>query len=542
MSAPRNSSPRRTSGFRTQSEPSAEPGLLSLTPDRARVLLLVATRPAAFAFAAVVVALSVTLLTGGGGFSGISGAVAAGWLTLHQVPLVIGTTTLGILPLLPTGLLLWAVARECAEAVEPEPSRAELGWLAAAALGGPLLITAVCLAVAEDASGEGALQPPNPLPAFGWVFGLHLCALSCGIVFRLRHQILSRLPYWPIAVAYVVGHTMRRLLICGAAITAVCLLANWSTLGETYGNADGIVGWLGLTVLSLLYLPNVIVAAVSVLLGAGVQFGEASIDLFSVVGGPVPAVPVLAALPQGSAALWWPVLLVVPAAIAALGGIDTARICDDRLGAPWVTLASAFLGTTVSVAVASVAGGELGNFGRMGIELPVLAVVAFGWFALAGYVGLVFGRWFIAPSGYPVPGYEDYYYGDGDYFSDEIDGAADYADDDYYDDEDHDDEDHDGYYEGDGFLEVEASSVTDGAARTRGSRNLDDVDDVGGAGDRIAGLEPVIEVDAELVDDEEPALGSVRPAPGSDADSVADILDAEVVDADLPGSGSTGGS
>lgn len=532
MSAPRNSPARRTSGFRTPSEPSTEPGLLSLTPERARVLLLVATRPAAFAFAIVVVVLSVTLVTEGGGLSGISGAVAAGWLTLHQVPLVIGTTTLGILPLLPSAVLLWAVARECAEAVEPEPSRADLGWLVGAALGGPLLITAVCLAVAEDASGDVALQPPNPLPAFGWVLGLHLCALSGGVGFRLRHQILSRLPYWPIAVGYVVGHTMRRLLICGAAITAVCLLANWSTIGETYGDADGIVGGIGLTVLSLLYLPNVVVAAVSVLLGAGVQFGEASIDLFSVVGGPVPAVPVLAALPQGPAALWWPVMLVVPAAIAVLGGIDTARISDDRPGAPWVTLASAFLGTAVSVAVASVAGGELGNFGWLAIELPVLAVVAFAWFALAGYVGLVFGRWFVAPSGYPVLGYEDYYYGDDDYFSDEIDGAADY-DDDYYDA---------GYYEEDGYLEAEPSSVAS-PSRHRGHQDPDDFDDAAGrAGDRRAGLEPVIEVDAELVDDDEPALGSVRPAPGSVADSVADIVDAEVVDADLPGSGSTGGS
>src|SRR5690606_1520384 len=103
MSSPRNSLVRRTAPVRSEPEPPVhEPCALSVTPDRARVSLLVAARPAAFGLAAIVVAMFATLLASGSGLSGISGAIAGSWLAVHQVPVVIGATTLGVLPLLPT--------------------------------------------------------------------------------------------------------------------------------------------------------------------------------------------------------------------------------------------------------------------------------------------------------------------------------------------------------------------------------------------------------------------------------------------------------
>nr|WP_139795607.1 DUF6350 family protein [Nocardia donostiensis] len=560
MSAPRNSPTRRTSGFRSPPEPSDEAGFLSLTPERARVLLLVATRPAAFALAAIVAVLLVTLATGGSGLSGLSGAVAASWLALHQVPLVIGTTTLGILPLLPTAVLLWAAARESAAAVEPEPTRADLGWLAGAALGGPLLITAVCLAVVEDASGTIALQPPNPLPAFGWVLVLHLAAAACGVGIRLRHQLLPWLPYWAVAAGYLAGHTLRRLLGCAAAITMLSFVANWSRIGDTYQHAGNFAGVLGLTLLSLLYLPNAVIAASSVLVGAGVRFGESSIDLFSVVGGEVPAVPVLAAVPSGPASGWWPLLLLIPAAVGVLGGIDAARVSDDRIRAPWALLASAGMVTAVALLAAVLAGGELGSFGRLSVDLPVLVVVTFSWLVVAGYAGLVFGRWYVAPFGTPIPGYE-YVYDDYDehaHDADDYDDADRYHDaDDYYDDDlghdtndyydayDHPDDDHLGHREE--RKQARLPRYRGEYGRTGGPAEQEAIAELPAAvrssGKQIAAVDqdPMITMDAELIDDDRTTRGSVRPAPGSRPEATAEIVDAEVVEADLPDSDPFGG-
>ena len=472
-----------------------EVGFLSLTPERARVLLLVAARPTTYALVAVIVLMLAALLSSGSSLVGTSGAIAAGWLAAHQVPLVIGKTSLGLLPLLPTGLLVWLTGRDCARAVEPDSSRADLGWLVGAALAGPLLVTAVCLAVAEDASGVVALQPPNTLAAFGWVGGVHLVGAAGGIASRRRRRLLtlSRLPDWAIAGAFGAGRTVVRLLVCATAVVILSFFAHWSRIGDTFHTAGNAAGVLGLILLSVAYLPNVVVATVGVLVGAGAQLGDASIGLFSVVGGPIPAVPVMAAVPTGPASGWWPALLLIPAAVGVLGGLDIGRTSHDRAAAPWATLTSAGVATVVLVLLGTAAGGDLGTFGQVGLDLPIFAVVTFGWSAVTGYVGLMFARWFVVPIVAPVTGYDDEY--------------ADY-DDDYYDDSDYYDNYEDDHY--------------------------DEYDDE--YADRV-GPDFEVEVDGELVE-EQTAIATSGP-PGSNP--VPEIVDAEVVEADLPESGRVDG-
>ncbi|WP_054816135.1 cell division protein PerM [Nocardia arizonensis] len=394
--------PRRARPGMRRSGRDREPaGPVWPTGERARALLFVAARTSTTALAVIVTVVLVVLLSADSGLDGISGAIAAGWLTAHQVPLVIGKTALGLLPLLPTAVLMWLTGRDCARAVEPESTPADLGWIVGAALSGPLLVTAVCLAVAEDASAVVALQPPNSLVAFAWVIALYLTAALVGIASRDRRVIPARAlaPEWLIAGVYGAGRTLLRLLGCAAAVTAVSFLVHWSRLGDTYAAAGGAVGFLGLTLLSLAYAPNAVIGAVGVLMGPGVGFGEASVGVFSVRGGPIPAVPLIAVLPTGPAQGWWPVLLVVPAAVAVLGGIDMARISADQIRRPWATLSCAGLATLGLLLLAAIAGGDLGSFGHVGLDLPIFALASFVWLALAGYAGMVFGRLFIVPVG-----------------------------------------------------------------------------------------------------------------------------------------------
>ncbi|MBF6309239.1 hypothetical protein IU462_30760, partial [Nocardia farcinica] len=101
---------------------------------------------------------------------------------------------------------------------------------------------------------------------------------------------------------------------------------------------------------------------------------------------------VLAAMPRGPAAGWWARLLVVPAAVGVLGGLDLARLTRDEIRAPWATLTSAAVTTVLLLVAAALAGGELGGFGHVGLDLPILAAAGFGWLAVTGWIGLTAAR------------------------------------------------------------------------------------------------------------------------------------------------------
>lgn len=383
-------------------------GFRSLSPERARVLLFVATRPAALALAVIVGAIVVTLLAARSDLGGLTSAVAAGWLVVHQVPLTIQGTTLGVLPLVPTVGVLAVAARECGRAVELPPNRVELAWVCGATVGGPLVVTAVCLAVVE-ADTAAAPRPPSPLAAFAWVFVLYAGAAAVGIGYRCRRRVTTLVPYAVVAAGRIAGQTLLRLLGGSCVVMVVVFLAHWSRIAQMYHGAGDLGGVIGLSVLSLLYVPNVLVGVLAVLVGASVHLGAVSVGLFSVTGGSVPALPILAVLPSGPAAAWWVVGLGLPAAVGALGGLDAARISDDRLRAPWVVLGSAGLLSVGCAVGAVVAGGALGRLGQVDMGLPQSALVALGWFAGFGYAGLAVGRLLLFPTGTPVLRHPDHY-------------------------------------------------------------------------------------------------------------------------------------
>jgi hypothetical protein len=470
---------------------------LSLTPDRARVLLIVAARASSYTIVVIVALVLLTLFAAGSAMTGASGAVAAGWLAVHQVPLVIGRTTLGLLPLVPTALVLWLTSRDCARAVESDSSRADLGWILGAALAGPLLVTAVCLAVAGDASAVVALQSPSALAAFAWVGGLHLIAALAGIGARpnpLRDRVLAWIPLWVESAVRIALRAVWRLLLIAAVLTVLSFLLHWFRIGETYGAADNFGGALGLTVLSLAYLPNTVIGATGLLVGAQVHIGVGGLSAFAVAGAPVPALPVLAAVPTGPASSWWPVVLVAPAVVGVLAGRDCARGSRDQPLRPWATLTAAAAGAVILGVLGGLAGGEVGSFGRIGPGVFVFGGLSFAWLAVAGYVGLIGSRWFLG-----IPAAD---------FTPEREYTQDYPDEDEYAQDGYSDDAYDeAYYEQD----PDESGDYDRGYQDR----FYDYDD----------LDAVEEIDGELVE-EQPAL-----EPAADPD---DILDAEVVETDLP--------
>lgn len=356
------------------------------TPEQVRALLGVAFRPTVLALVIIATCVLVTLVASNSELNGTSGAIAASWLAVHQVQLTVSGVSLGVLPLLPTLLMVWACAKACARTVTEDSPSYERWWVLGAALSGPLLVTAIALAVVQDASEVIPLASPNVLAAFGWVLAVHLTAAGIGMGSRLWRPLTAQLPVpaWVFAAAQPALRAAMALLASGAALTAVALVSSWDTVGALVAAGNGFVGGLGLTVLSILYLPNVVLGAVAVLVGATAHVGTAAVSLLEVSGGPVPALPLLGALPAGGGGGAALALLTVPAAIGVMLGRDCARGVSSSLeAAQRATVAAVAVATGLGL-LAFAGGGDLGSFGTVGVDLPAFVGLVFAWLGLLG--------------------------------------------------------------------------------------------------------------------------------------------------------------
>ena len=103
------------------------------------------------------------------------------------------------MPLLPVLLMVWGTARTTAHATRTTASWFVIRWIVASALGGPLLIAAIALAVIHDAASViTELQTPSASRAFVSVLLVHLIGASIGVGSRVGRRVLaaSPLPGW----------------------------------------------------------------------------------------------------------------------------------------------------------------------------------------------------------------------------------------------------------------------------------------------------------------------------------------------------------
>ncbi|MDY6811283.1 MAG: DUF6350 family protein, partial [Actinomycetota bacterium] len=362
----------------------------SVTEGSARELVVVAFAVPVVTMLTVAVVTLTVLLFAGSGLEGLGPAVGSIWLAIHQVPVTISGVTIGVLPLLPTILVAAGTARMADSASGPQRPASELIAVFFAALGGPLLVTALSLAVVMDGTSVLPLQSPPALVAFAATLGIHGGAAVAGIGWRRRTDIYDRL-----AVPTSVRRGLRygaagvvALLTAAAALVVVRLAMRWQTVGDLIAGGNDFDGYLGLAVMSLLYLPNVIVGAAAVLIGADVHLGAASADLVDVQGGPVPPLPLLGVLPDTGVGALGLLGLVVPASIAVVVGLR-CRDIDPLANLRSVALAGA-MAATMMVILCALAGGELGEFGNAGVTVPTVGVFTLGWFVVVGLVvGLI---------------------------------------------------------------------------------------------------------------------------------------------------------
>jgi hypothetical protein len=172
-------------------------------------------------------------------------------------------------------------------------------------------------------------------------------------------------------------------------VTAGSLVVHWATMQELYGITDSIFGQFSLSVLSVLYAPNVIVGTSAIAVGSSAHLGFATFSSFTVFGGDVPALPILAAVPTPPLGPVWVALLIVGAASGVAVGQQCARHPLPLLPALAKLVVAAVAGALVMSLLAYGGSGRLGNFGHVGVDQGTLLGGVFFWFAVVGWITVV---------------------------------------------------------------------------------------------------------------------------------------------------------
>src|SRR5262249_33217333 len=147
-------------------------------------------------------------------------------------------------------------------------------------------------------------------------------------------------------------------------VAASLAVHSGQTVALAHSLGGGIVGSVLVLLLGLLYAPNAVICGVSYLVGPGFAVGTGtSVSLVGSHLGPVPAFPLLAALPSitSPAPGRWP-LVAAPLLAGVLAGVIAGRAAGASGRRAAVRLAG-WSGLTVGVALAglaALAGGPLG--------------------------------------------------------------------------------------------------------------------------------------------------------------------------------------
>lgn len=307
------------------------------------------------------------------------------WLLIHGVPLLLDTVGTGaaarpesgVLSLIPLGLslipflLAWRAGRRLARASYTDQLwQALLGsWLVYAAFG--LTTGFICRTSDVGISlWSAALAPLVPF-ALGMVVGARREAGSWSrligvdaVAWLSRTSQHSRWAGSYLGSAVKAGYlALMASLAMSAVLLAVDLFIHWNLVVAVYEALDaGALGGAVLTIAQLGFLPNLVVFALAWISGAGFALGVGSQAgaLGSAVG-PLPSIPVFAALPAGSLDFGF-AALVVPVLAGTLAGWWFLREGENhfdewlsiKIRARWFTAAASTV--VLGAIIGSVAG------------------------------------------------------------------------------------------------------------------------------------------------------------------------------------------
>lgn len=330
----------------------------------------------------------------------------AAWLLAHAVPLKTDLGPIGLTPLAITALAAWRVSRAGVHAARAAAARRSNSVLPAFKAGVAVAVayglygTALALFVSTDGLGVQALRAGLTLTLFGLVAGLAGALSEGGWPGRWA-------PLVPVAVrdaARTGGVAALLVVAAGAAATGLALALRAGVATDMLSEyRTGVVGQAGLMLVCLVYAPNLAVWGASYLVGPGFSVGVGTtVSAGAVSLGPVPALPVLAAVPSHPLNAWSAALLAVPllagmisgwllarrqlrAGVESPGGLRT--VTWGRLLMP-AALAGPVAGTLLGLAAlasrGSVGAGRLTEMGAAAWPLAAVAAAVVGAGVLVG--------------------------------------------------------------------------------------------------------------------------------------------------------------
>lgn len=331
---------------------------------------LLALRTAALGLLSVEVVVLILWATEQGSTAGAGGALHTGvavWLIAHHSGLTVAGSHLGVTPygltLLPA-VLLWRGGARASSELDLQ-GRGPVLRFAGVVAGAYAVLTALLCLLARQ-TGLSA----DPAEAFVGAGALAFIASGYG---SLRAQ--SWRPSVPARVADVVRGALVAGLLVITAASGLALLALVTHHGGVTSTGHAVApstsGTLGLGLLDVLAVPTVMVDGASALAGPGFAIGaHTSVGLGGVSLGPVPALPVLGALPSSGTypALVY-ALVLIPLGAGIIGGLRATRGIS---GWRELCMRAAALGATTGVgfaALSALVGGPAGP-GRLSVTGP----------------------------------------------------------------------------------------------------------------------------------------------------------------------------
>lgn len=348
----------------------------------------------------IAIALTFAVIVGiGAKFSMVPSVLASVWMVVNAAPLKMQGVELGFVPLLPAIAVILGHSRRITKALGDKVSVRGLRVFAALGIGLPMVLTFIAWLMLLDAGRVFDVQAPHLGRALLNTFLVNGLAVAIGMRGRIWRALLLRRhwPTWPVESVRLGRNFLGWMCVAGLLGVVIALIGNWSAVTAAYEIAPGFWPGVGLTLLALLYLPNVVIGAAAVLLGGEYNLGFGLFSLFNITNVELPPLPILAAAPNAPIP-GGPFLLAIPAIVAVA---TVYRFVRQRsyvespvftgLGAGVAALVLAFIG-------AWLARGVLGTVGTTG-PLPWLAAVEAGaWLLLPATVLM----WFLARSGAAV--------------------------------------------------------------------------------------------------------------------------------------------
>ena len=230
-------------------------------------------------------------------------AAGIAWQVLHLVPLVIGTTTIGVLPwgfLVVPVLILWKATQWALKSSQPKT-----------AIDFIRIAISISLIYSGLAGLIGLISSTNDLYTGITSSILHTLFVAlavtsvCIITYAPSRTILTdALPKILVDGIRPAVISFGLLFIAGSLLTSVSLILNWPQVqAVTTLMAPGFIDGFFMTLLGIGYLPTVNVWAMSYLLGPGIMLGGGVVTPENASPGALPAFPLLSILPSESAVL-----------------------------------------------------------------------------------------------------------------------------------------------------------------------------------------------------------------------------------------------